>query len=102
MENKLNRITDDKPSFFKKLSFFQSLLMILVIFFFVCSPGWSATEMLKIRVESGRVRESPDFNAPVEFGVKKGDTVLLVKREEDWTLIKLEDGRTGWAHSEPF
>jgi len=105
MENKL----DEKLSCFKKLGFFQNLPMILIIFFFTCSPGLtiegekgSTAQMLKIRVESARIRETPSFEADVEFGLKKGDMVLIVKREEDWVLIKLDDGRTGWAHQSLF
>jgi uncharacterized protein YgiM (DUF1202 family) len=78
-------------------------LIIFIMLFWTCPTGcWAATETLQVRVESGRVRESPAFDAPVEFGIKKGDVVRITKHAEDWYLIQKEDGRTGWAHQSLF
>ncbi len=58
------------------------------------------TVLLKVPI--GRVREQPTLSAAIKFRLKKSDIVTVIDEKEDWYLIKIEDGRTGWAHQSLF
>lgn len=62
----------------------------------------SAKTTVTLRVKSARVREKPSLKADVEAGLKKGDTVTLIKTKGNWYNIRLKDGRIGWAHKSLF
>ena len=53
---------------------------------------------LIIRMDAVEVRESSSYNAKIKFSLKKGQSVLILDRSDDWYLVRLEDGRMGWVH----
>jgi len=57
---------------------------------------------LTIRVNSARVRESPSFDAPVQYGLLEGETALVLKRLGEWFYIMGDDGKKGWGHRSIF
>ncbi len=59
-------------------------------------------EMVILKVDSGRVRESPSLNAPVEFGLIRGERVAVMDIRGEWYHIKKDDGRIGWSHRSLF
>ncbi len=59
-------------------------------------------EMVTLKVDSGRVRESPSLDAPVEFGLTRGQTVAVMDIRGEWYHIQKSDGRTGWSHQSLF
>lgn len=58
------------------------------------------TVLLKVPI--GRVREQPTLSAAIKIRLKKSDIATVIDEKEDWYLIKIEDGRTGWAHKSLF
>jgi hypothetical protein len=54
--------------------------------------------VLAIKVPVGRVREGPSLNSRIKFRLKKGQMVSIVEQKDEWYLVKLPDGRAGWAH----
>ena len=65
--------------------------------------GTEADEIRFItRVKSARVRESPSFDAPVEYGLVKGDSVIVKNRQGDWYYIVRDDGKKGWGYKSIF
>jgi type IV pilus secretin PilQ/predicted competence protein len=65
--------------------------------------GYGADEIRFItNVRSARVRESPSFDAPVEYGLVEGDSVVVRKRQGDWYFIVRDDGKKGWGYKSIF
>ncbi len=57
---------------------------------------------LVTRVRSGRVREEPSFDAAVEYGLKEGDVVSVLKKMGRWYYVERDDGKRGWGHESIF
>jgi uncharacterized protein YgiM (DUF1202 family) len=57
---------------------------------------------IMLKVSAGRVRETPSVQSTVKYILEKGDTVSLVRTEQDWYLVRRQDGSAGWAHSSLF
>ncbi|NVM26555.1 MAG: SH3 domain-containing protein, partial [Desulfobacterales bacterium] len=55
--------------------------------------------VVTVRVPVGRVREGPSLNSRIKFTMKKGRTVSIIERKDDWYLIARG---TGWAHQSLF
>ena len=55
-----------------------------------------------IEVPVARVRGGPSLNSEIAFRLLKGATVAVLAREGEWLQIKLNDGRSGWAHESLF
>lgn len=55
-------------------------------------------DVMIVNVRSARVRESPSFDAPVEYGLLRGEKARILKTEGDWFYIAREDGKKGWGH----
>lgn len=51
-----------------------------------------------VKVDSGRIRSDPSLDAPVQFGVTRGEKVVVMESKDEWRHIRLPDGRTGWGH----
>jgi len=59
-------------------------------------------DQLMTNVRSARVREEPSFDAAVEYGLKRGDIVSLIKKIGEWNYIERDDGKKGWGHDSIF
>ncbi|MDM8552500.1 SH3 domain-containing protein [Desulfobacterales bacterium HSG2] len=57
---------------------------------------------LVVKVRAARVREMPSVKSGIEYGLKKGDMVSLIRTEGDWHFVRRDDGSTGWAHKKLF
>ncbi|MCP4113279.1 MAG: SH3 domain-containing protein [Desulfobacteraceae bacterium] len=80
--------------------------------------GWSHQKLYKIspepelaekrekkvtlEIERGLIREGPSLHFEVIFTIKKGASVSIIGTKNNWYLIRLDDGRTGWAHERLF
>ncbi|MFC1516352.1 SH3 domain-containing protein [Thermodesulfobacteriota bacterium] len=65
-------------------------------------PYRETADKLTIKVDIGRVRAEPSLDAGIKFRLKKGARVSPVETREDWYLIEVSDGRSGWAHKNLF
>ncbi|MBI5426710.1 MAG: SH3 domain-containing protein [Nitrospinae bacterium] len=45
------------------------------------------------------VRDKGSMSGKVLFTVKRGDTVAVLGKEDNWSRIRVKDGRTGWVYS---
>jgi SH3-like domain-containing protein len=57
---------------------------------------------LTSNVVLGGAYERPALDAKIKFRLEKGKKYAYLKKRENWYLIELEDGRTGWAHQSLF
>jgi len=55
-----------------------------------------------LKVDAGRVRESPSLNARTVFYLGNGEVVSILKTSGDWYFVQHRDKRTGWAHKSLF
>ena len=60
------------------------------------------TKEVTLRVSIGHVREEPSVESKTKFRLKRGDIASVIEVKGDWYLVKLEDGRNGWAHQTLF
>ena len=57
---------------------------------------------ITLKVSIGYVRDEPSVDSKIKFRLKNGDIASVIGIRGDWYLVKLEDGRTGWAHQTLF
>jgi DNA-directed RNA polymerase subunit RPC12/RpoP len=55
-----------------------------------------------LKVNAGRVRESPSLNARTLFYLGNGEVVSILKTSGNWYFVQHKDKRTGWAHKSLF
>ena len=55
--------------------------------------GFVTTDLLNVRKEPGK-------NAEVDFRLAKGTEVKVLDTKDEWYLLSLDDGSTGWAVAE--
>lgn len=61
------------------------------------SPSPSAS--LLANQNNAKVRKSPSLKGAVIKTLKKGEEVQMVKRRDEWLLVELAGGETGWCHN---
>jgi len=76
----------------KKCLYPVSLFLLIVI-------GFSASEILVVKVEKTALRTEPRFFAPVKSLLKFGDQVEKMTLQEGWFQVKTLQGLSGWVHS---
>ncbi|MCP4348868.1 MAG: SH3 domain-containing protein [Desulfobacterales bacterium] len=82
--------------------------------------GWSHKKLYKIKaspemvetekrekkvtleIDQGLIRDGPSLLFEVKFTLEKGDSVSIIGTKNNWYLIRLDDGRIGWAHNRLF
>jgi SH3-like domain-containing protein len=57
----------------------------------------NAKEMTVV-VVLGNVRKGPSVKEEVVFTVARGDTLQVTGQKGNWFAVRLDDGRSGWAH----
>ncbi|MDD2401824.1 MAG: N-acetylmuramoyl-L-alanine amidase [Clostridia bacterium] len=84
-----------RPWFLSKLCFF-SLIMGIMLF---AIPVLAEDEGI---VTGGvvNVRKEPGISSSVAAQVKKGQTLLVLEKEQDWVKVHLHTGVEGWIHSD--
>ena len=56
---------------------------------------------VRVKVASGRIRTTPNLEAPIVLGVSRGETASVVETEGKWYRIRLAAGRPGWGPRRP-
>lgn len=65
-------------------------------------PSSDIKKHVVVKVDKGRIRESPSLKSEIEFLLQKGTIVSVIKTKGDWLFIRLKDNRKGWAHRSLF
>ena len=55
-----------------------------------------------VRVNIGNLRTRPNIRSSIIEKLKRGDKVTKFQEKGEWYLVKLQDGRFGWAHQSLF
>src|SRR5688500_16226471 len=50
-------------------------------------------------IEAGTVRETPAADGKVVVEVKKGDNLLVLGKQGDWSQVMTDGGKKGWVLS---
>jgi SH3-like domain-containing protein len=61
------------------------------------SVGKAPKEMTVV-VVVGNVRKGPSVKEKVLFTVARGDSLQVTDQKGNWYAVRLDDGRSGWAH----
>jgi uncharacterized protein YgiM (DUF1202 family) len=54
-------------------------------------------ERVRVASRSAQVRKSPSDHADIAFALRRGDTVRVLERTDDWYRVADDADRTGWA-----
>ncbi|QTA89793.1 VWA domain-containing protein [Desulfonema magnum] len=65
-------------------------------------PPKLSENKVTLKVNAGRIRKAPSLQSDIKFSLKKGSTVSVIDKKEEWLHIRLDDGRTGWSHQRLF
>jgi uncharacterized protein YgiM (DUF1202 family) len=76
-------------------------ILVPVAIFTPCESA-AAQEALYVKVLVARVRQAPNTEAPIVFRLRRGDRVMVDRKQGEWYHIKHIDGQTGWAHQKLF
>ncbi len=57
---------------------------------------------LTVMVLKGNVRKGPSVKEAVLFRIERDQTLQMVEQKGNWYAIRLDDGRSGWAHRSLF
>jgi hypothetical protein len=57
---------------------------------------------LALKTLTGNIRKNPGIEGKVVETLYRGDTVSLIDRQGEWLAVRLQDGKTGWAHRSLF
>ncbi|MFH2219684.1 MAG: SH3 domain-containing protein [Pseudomonadota bacterium] len=92
--------------------FFSILAAVLLVFFSAgmnpChgsssdTSGTQLPEVGTVTASAGNLRSRPALDASIIDKVQREDKVFFLKGKGDWFVIKLQDGRVGWAHESLF
>ena len=75
-------------------------LLIFLILFFVNTLAYGAAEPLQVKVQVGgtlNLRSGPATTYPVLSKLPSGTLLDLISHEEEWLLVRSNDGNTGWV-----
>jgi len=76
-------------------------ILIPIAIFTPCESA-AAEESLYVKVLVARVRQAPNTDSPIAFRIRRGDRVIVDRKQGEWYHIKHLDGQTGWAHKKLF
>jgi hypothetical protein len=62
------------------------------------SEGSAGSFAMIVAAHNAKVRKTPSTHAPVLKTLKKGDSVTCIKERDEWFLVELQGGETGWCH----
>lgn len=91
----------------KKMSFFTGivLLMFAVLSYLAAKRTKSLIEDSKSAIvleQIVRVKSSPDHESSDMFVIHEGTKVMVIREVDDWSEVKLADGKQGWMETEDF
>ncbi len=90
-----------KPIFFAGLA--NIVLLFLVLTILIVRYNYETTNEFGILVESNaNVKVAPDFDANDAFIIHEGIKFKIEDKVENWTKIKLTDGKVGWLNNNLF
>jgi len=55
-----------------------------------------------VRVYIGNLRARPTKKSSIIDKLKRGDKVTILQKKDEWFVVKIQDGRFGWAHKSLF
>ena len=88
---------------FMRLTLLLLMTVVLIpVFLLPPSESAAAEETLYVKVLVARVRQAPTTESPITFRIRRGDQVIVDRKQGEWFHIKLADGQTGWAHGKLF
>lgn len=76
-------------------------ILIPVAIFTPCESA-AAEEAIYVKVLVARVRQAPSTESPIAFRLRRGDRVIVDRKQGEWYHIKHFGGQTGWAHKNLF
>jgi len=96
------RSSSSHPPVFFQMKYSVLVLAVLLAVGFTpdCCPA--EAEAVVVNVLVARVRQAPSTKAPILFHIRRGESALITRTQEDWYRIELSDGQTGWAHNSLF
>ncbi|MDH5547942.1 MAG: SH3 domain-containing protein [Gammaproteobacteria bacterium] len=76
--------------------------IILSLFFAIAMWGTAsdAQESITIGAEFVEMRKGPGEAYPIFYVVEKGETVTLIRQQNEWMLVRLNDDVQGWLQVE--
>jgi tetratricopeptide (TPR) repeat protein len=91
----------------KKISFFAGIIFMLftVLSFLAAKRTKSLIENSRSAIvleQIVRVKSSPDTESSDMFVIHEGTKVMVIREVDDWSEIKLADGKQGWMETEDF
>ena len=76
-------------------------ILILVSLFNPCGAE-AEDDTFYVEVLVARIRQAPTTESPILFKARRGDPMIVDRKQGDWYHVKHPDGRTGWAHQQLF
>jgi uncharacterized protein YgiM (DUF1202 family) len=76
-------------------------IIILVSLFNPCAAE-AAEDTFYVEVLVARIRQAPTTESPILFRARRGDPMVVDRKQGVWYHVKHPDGRTGWAHKKLF
>jgi tetratricopeptide (TPR) repeat protein len=90
-----------KPLFF--FGVFNLFLLFIVLTLFLIRLNDETTNEYGILVEqTANVKVAPDFDANDAFIIHEGIKFKIEDKVENWTKIKIKDGKVGWVNNNYF
>ena len=62
----------------------------------------AAEETYFVEVLVARIRQAPTTESPILFKARRGDPMVVDRKQGDWYHVKHPSGLTGWAHKKLF
>lgn len=73
-------------------------LLIMTCVLAIAGPAWSASEMMRVQVKKGDIRDAPSFLGKTVGHVSYGDQVEVLEQKDAWMRIAALNGVNGWIH----
>jgi len=90
-----------KPLFFIGLS--NVIILIFITMFFINRISYETKNEYGILLESSaNVKVSPDYNGNDAFIIHEGIKFIIEDKVNNWSKIKLNDGKVGWLNNNAF
>jgi len=72
--------------------------ILIMLFIFSVLISVSRADELNVQVRTGKLRERPSFLGKIVTTVSYGDTVNIIREQDEWVLARRPDGKQGWIH----
>ncbi|HMP89852.1 MAG TPA: SH3 domain-containing protein [Kiritimatiellia bacterium] len=62
------------------------------------SAAWARNTEMSVQIQTGHLRETPNFLGRVVTAVSYGDRVSILSRQAPWSQVSTSEGKSGWIH----